>query len=585
MAAKKEFDIFTMQLINNFLGSATDEMNRIVVRTSLSPITRDAHDFQCGLCMGDGEMIMEGDGTVIHSLVYQTLISEWLKNNRDQTYPGDIIITNDPYSGASHLPDVYLYRPIFVGDEIVAWSVSGGHQRDVGGMTPGSCPHNSTEIYQEGLRFSPLKLYERGVPNETFFQILSCNSRAPEIVRADIGAHCGACIIGEQRFRELIDEHSWDVLKPYLDGLLDYAERLTRAEIEAMPDGVYEFTDYLDDDGNNPGKPVPIQLKITVTGKQIAYDFTGTAPQVKGGMNNPLGSVRAAVMTALRLMINPDTPRNGGAWRPVNLTVPEGTLFNPVLPAPVASRGGTAQRAADTLIGCQVAIRPKKMMACSSGQDTLVNIAGYDRNGDLFILMETLFGGWGGRLSADGNEICSPPITNNSMIPIESNENVYPDIIYEQMALVPDTEGAGTHRGSMAVVREWRYVGDDEALVQIRVDRRDFSPHGVEDGHPGARLKATVFSTGYADRDVGKSTFTLRPNDSLRVQSAGAGGWGDPMARDPALVLDDVRNEKVSVARARKVYGVEIDEKTMKVDASKSRRLRSRATNRSRSSA
>ena len=222
------------------------------------------------------------------------------------------------------------------------------------------------------------------------------------------------------------------------------------------------------------------------------------------------------------------------------------------------------------------------MMACSSGQDTLVNIAGYDENGDLFILMETLFGGWGGRLSGDGNEICSPPITNNSMIPIESNENVYPDIIYEQMALVPDTEGAGTHRGSMAVVREWRYVGDDEALVQIRVDRRDFSPHGVADDHPGARLKATVFSAGQADRDVGKSTFTLYPNDCLRVQSAGAGGWGDPLDRDPALVLNDVRNEKVSVTRARKTYGVAIDENTMKVDVAKSRSPRRRAAGRSR---
>ena len=581
MAGKKKFDIFTMQLINNFLGSATDEMNRVVVRTSLSPITRDAHDFQCGLCMGDGEMIMEGDGTVLHSLVYPGLISEWLKENRERTFPGDIIITNDPYSGASHLPDVYLYRPIFVGDEIVAWSVSGGHQRDVGGMTPGSCPHNSTDIFQEGLRFSPLKLYERGEPNETFFQILSCNSRAPDIVRADVGAHCGACIIGEQRFRELIDEYGWDTLKPYLDGLMDYAERLTRAEIEALPDGTYEFVDYLDDDGNNPGIPVPIRLKITVEGDHIDYDFTGTAPQVKGGMNNPLGSVRSAVMTAMRLMINPDIPRNGGAWRPVKVTVPEGTLFDPVLPGPVASRGGTAQRAADVLIGCQVPIRPEKMMACSSGQDTLVNIAAPDENGDLFILMETVFGGWGGRLSGDGNEICSPPITNNSKIPIESNENVYSDILYGQVALAPDTEGAGTYRGSMAVVREWQYVGKDESLVQIRVDRRDFGPYGVSGGHAGARLKATVLSAGQADRDMGKSTFTLYPSDSLRIQSAGAGGWGDPLDRDPALVLDDVRNEKVSLGRARKTYGVVIDEKTMEVDVKKTRSLRRRAKGRS----
>ncbi len=574
MTDEKELDIFTMQLINNFLTSATDEMNQVVVRTSLSPITRDAHDFQCGLCRGDGEIILEGDGTVIHSLVYQTLISNWLRDNRQRTYPGDVIITNDPYSGASHLPDIYMYRPIFVGDEIAAWSVSGGHQRDVGGMTPGSCPHNATEIFQEGLRFSPLKLYERGEPNETFFQFIDCNSRAPDIVRADIGAHYGACIIGEQRFRELVDEHGWRTLERYLDALLDYAERLTRAEIAAMPDGVYEFADCLDDDGNNPGIPVPIRLKITIEGDGITYDFTGTSPQVKGGMNNPLGSVKAAVMTALRLMISPDIPKNGGAWRPVNLIVPEGTLFNPVLPAPVASRGGTAQRAADVLIGCQVPIRPEKMMACSSGQDTLVNLAANDRNGELFILMETLFAGWGGRMAGDGNEVCSPPITNNSNIPIESNESVYPDVIYKQMALVPDTEGAGKHRGALSVVREWQYVGETEALIQLRVDRRDHAPWGVDGGQPGARLQATVLSAEDSDRDVGKSTFTLHKGDSLRIRAAGAGGWGDPVERDPMLVVEDVCDGKISPQRARDVYRVAIDAATMGLDQHETRRLR-----------
>ena len=507
-------------------------------------------------------------------MVYQTLIARWLAEHGDRTYPGDVIITNDPYSGASHLPDIYMYRPIFVGDEIAAWSVSGGHQRDVGGMTPGSCPHNATEIFQEGLRFSPLKLYERGVPNETFFQFIDCNSRAPDIVRADIGAHFGACVIGEERFRELLDDYGWTTLRRYLDALLDYAERLTRAEIAAMPDGVYAFADCLDDDGNNPGRPVPIRLKITVKGDEITYDFSGTAAQVKGGMNNPLGSVRAAVMTALRLMIDPDIPRNGGAWRPVNLIVPPGTLFHPISPAPVASRGGTAQRAADVLIGCQVPIRPEKMMACSSGQDTLVNMAGHDAKGELFILMETLFAGWGGRHSGDGNEVCSPPITNNSNIPIESNETVFPDVMYRQMALVPDTEGAGCHRGALSVVREWAYVGDGEAEVQLRVDRRDHAPYGVDGGRPGARLEATVVSSRDGERDVGKSTFTLRPGDSLRIRSAGAGGWGDPRTREPERVLEDVLDEKVSLARARDVYGVVIDGTTMEIDREATRGLR-----------
>jgi N-methylhydantoinase B len=574
MAGDDEFSIITMQLIDNFLSAAVDEMMQIVVRTSLSPITREVFDFQCGYCRADGEILLEGEGTYIHSLIYQNLIENWLRDNPGDTHPGDVMITNDPYSDASHLPDVYIFRPIFAGKELVAWAVGGGHQRDVGGMTPGSCPTNATEIHQEGLRLPPLKLYERHEPNKTLFTILQAASRTPDIVLADIGAYVGACIVAEQRFLELVADHGRDTLDRYLVDLLDYTERMARAEIAAMPDGTYHFEDQLDDDGVNPENSVTIRLAITVDGDEMIYDLDGTDDQVASSMNNPIGSTRSAVVTAVRSMMGGDVPRNGGAWRPVTLKVPHGSILNPKSPAPVASRGGTAQRLSDVLLGCQCQIRPERMLACSSGVDTLLNIAGNDANGNRFILTESCWGGWGGRRASDGIEFITPPSHNNSNTPIEVNEQIYPAILYDRYGFVADTEGAGRHRGAVALAREWTYRGGEDGVLQLRVDRRTRGPYGVDGGEAGAPLSAIINPGSDRAMDTGKITTTLRPGDRLRIQVAGAGGWGPARERDPEAVMTDVRNGLVSPERAREVYRVALDKTGRAIDNAETASLR-----------
>ncbi len=576
MSRNEPFNVITMQLVDNFLSSAVDEMMQVVVRTSLSPITREVFDFQCGYCRADGEILLEGEGTYIHSLIYQSLIENWLRDHPDDIFPGDVMITNDPYSDASHLPDVYIFRPIFVAGELSAWAVGGGHQRDVGGMTPGSCPTNATEIHQEGLRLPPLKLYERGQPNKTLFTILQAASRMPDIVAADIGAYVGACIVGENRFKELSSEYGRETLNTYLDALLDYTERLARAEIEAMPDGTYSFEDYLDDDGVDPHNRVGIRLAITVAGDSMSYDFAGTDPQVNSSMNNPIGSTRSAVVTAVRSMMGNEVPRNGGAWRPVTLKVPLGCILNPKPPAPVASRGGTAQRLSDVLLGCQGQIRPERMLACSSGVDTLINIAGFDAEERQFILTESCWGGWGGRPDRDGIDFMTPPSHNNSNTPIEINEQIYPEIRYNCYGFVPDTEGAGKFRGAVAVEREWTYSGTRQGILQLRVDRRTSGPYGVDGGHAGTPLSAVVNPGTDRAYATGKTTTGLHAGDTLRVQVAGAGGWGNPAKRDPNQVLSDVRNELVTRARAKAIYRVAIDE-TLALDEEETRKLRAQS--------
>jgi N-methylhydantoinase B len=579
MAEKMKTDMITLQLINSFLYALVDEMTQTVVRTSLSPITRDSFDSQCGFCGADGEMLIEGEGVSIHSMVYTTLIANWLKEHPDDTYSGDIMVTNDPYSGAAHLCDIYMYQPIFIGDVLAAWAVAGGHQRDVGGAVPGSGACNSTEIYQEGLRIPPMKLYKKGVRNDDLYRIIGAASRAPDIIEGDIEAFRASCNTARERFHELVENYGWETLKVYFAELLNYAERLTRAEIKAMPDGGYEFTDYLDDggrgyvddEGNVISDLVPIHVKITVDGDEITYDFTGTSPQVRGAMNNPYGTTRATVMACLRYMVDTDIPRNGGAFRPVKLIVPEGTLLNPRLPGACASRGATLGRQTDVLLGAQAKINPYRMMGCASNVDTLVCIASHETAAEPFIFMEAMWGGWGGRSFVDGVDYNTCPELNGSNEPCETNEELYP-IRYNRYSYVSDKEGAGKYRGSVALIRE-RQLLADEATLSLRVERQRTGPYGIAGGQAGLPLEA-ILNPDTERRHVGKVTLEMKRGDVIQVTTAGAGGWGNPLERDANSVLEDVRNEKISWQRARDAYGVVIDEDTMQVDEKNTGTLR-----------
>jgi N-methylhydantoinase B len=517
-----------------------------------------------------GEVILEGEGSLLHSLTYSGLIPIIRKKFGDHIYPGDIFLNNDPYSEAAHLPDAYLTRPIFINGELVAWSCSGGHQIDVGGRVAGSCATDSTEIYQEGLRLPPVKLYEKGKPVEDIFDILRANSRVPEELVGDILSHCAACNLGETRFLELVKIYGWETLKMYIYELLDYAERRTREELRNLTDGSYEFTDYMDDDGFGEG-PIPIHVKITIEGDSITYDFTGSAPQIKGAMNNPIGTTKGMVIIGLRLLLSYDIPRNGGVWRPVTLIVPKGSILNPNLPGAVAGRGLTLARLMDVMMGAEAKIIPEKFPACECGSDYLFCLGGRDEERGLTILVETIWGGWGGRPFADGPEFNTPILLDGANQCCEMNERLYP-FIYNQYGYVPDTEGAGKYRGSLSLIREWEFVGD-EGTAQLRVDRMRTRPWGLHGGHDGA-FSHTIFNPGRENRELGKITMPLKKGDVIRLRTAGAGGWGSPLERDPGMVLDDFHNEKVNIRRAKEVYGVVINEKAMAVDMAETQKMR-----------
>jgi N-methylhydantoinase B len=506
------------------------------------------------LFKAEGDLIMEGEGTILHSLAYTYIIRRLREKFKENIHPGDVFLNNDPYHDASHLPDMYMLEPIFLGKKLIGWACSGGHMADVGGRVPGSCACDSTEIYQEGLRIPLVKFYEQGLPNQAAVDLIRFNSRLPEIIIGDLESHHAACHTGKARLLEMVNTYGWATLEMYIDELMDYSERRTRQEILNLPDGEYEFTDYLDDDGF-VDKLIPIHLKITVKGDSITYDFTGTAPQIKGSMNDPIGTSRAMIFIGLRCMIDPEIPRNSGVWRPVNIVIPEASLLNPRLPGACGGRGATLSRLMDVIMGAEAQIVPEKMPACESGADWLISM-GTDSEQGYTVLTETVWGGWGGRPFGDGVDFCTPIFLDGCNQVCELNEKIYP-FRYKQYSYVPDHEGAGQFRGSFPVQREWEFLGE-EGILQMRTERQRSQPWGLQGGQPGA-FSETILKRANGDiYKMNKETITIRKGDSVCVITSGAGGWGDPLKRDVEMVRNDVRNGGVSLKRAREVYGVVI---------------------------
>lgn len=570
MARENKIDVVTMAIINNSLGLIIDEMDLVIVRTTTSLSQRDHYDFLCSLTTIKGEVIAEGEESVLHANLCDPVIHDWVRvHGIEAIHPGDMLCINDPFTGASHFNDLTIIHPIFYEGQLVAWVGAGGHLMDVGGRVAGSCSCDARESWEEGLRIPAVKIYERGVRNDAFFTILAANSRLGEGVVDQLETFLAACRVGEKRFLDLVKKYAWETLEMYLNELLDYAERRARADIRALPDGVYEFEDYMDDDGFG-SDPILFHVKVTVDEDTMTYDFTGSAPQMKAGMNNPMATTKGMVYTALRSLISLDIPKNGGPLRAVNVIVPEGTVVNPVLPGACGARGVTIARIYETISGAHAQIVPDKIPACGEGINTMAVLTGYDEQNIFYLLCDLPWAGWGGRSFADGEQL-APPYYNSILTPAEVNE-VYCPIMIRQRAFVPDSEGAGKYRGGFAIITDYEMLTDGTTL-QLRTDRRKIPNYGLHGGQPGSLGKMTLNPDG-ENHDLPKIVLSLKKGDMFRARVGGAGGWGNPLERDVNKVLNDVQNELVSVERARKVYGVVINKTTMEVDMDETQKLR-----------
>jgi len=550
-------DPITLELVKNALDAIVDEMAIAMMHAAYSTNLKTAMDMSCALCDADGRLIAQGLTLPLHLGSIPDAIVHVLTAYEGRIEPGDVFLLNDPFRGGTHLPDFYVFKPVFVGDLLVGWSVTVGHQMDVGGKTPGGNGCDATEIYQEGLRIPPLKLFARGEPVEALFALLEANVRVPRLVLGDVRAQVAACRTGEREYLALVGRYGRERFAECTDALLAQAERLARNAIADMPDGTYRFTDWIDDDGIDD-EPIPITVAITVAGEEMLVDFTGSAPQVRGAINSPLPFTKSAVYACVRHLIGGEPPNNEGYFRPITVTAPTATVVNPVLPASVAARGLTAFRIANAVFGALAQIAPDRVFACESGGDTGVSYGGYDAERKAFVFVEFVYGGWGGRPDRDGVDVCSSAVVNFANNPVEILESEYP-LVIEEYGYVPDSGGAGRFRGGLAVVRQYRFE-NPEATLQLRTDRRRFLPYGLAGGRDGTPT-SNLLRSGDTERELPtKCTLTVRAGDVLRHVVAGAGGWGDPGLRDPALVLHDVVEEKITAGYARREYRVAVED-------------------------
>ncbi|MFT7570869.1 MAG: N-methylhydantoinase B [Paracoccaceae bacterium] len=568
-----DIDPITFAVIKNGLDAIVDEMAYDVIRTARSEIVKDVMDYSAAICDTDGNMIAQAKTVALHLGAVPEAMGVVLEQYGDGLVPGDAVILNDPYQGGMHLPDIFMFMPIFDAEEnLQGFSVVICHHTDVGGRVPGSNASDSTEIFQEGLRIPALKLFEAGVPNDTLFKMIDINVRLPDRVIGDLKAQFAACRTGARELGKMFDRYGAEMTSTYFAELLDYAERMTRAEISAWPDGTYSFTDYIDDDGFND-EPLPIAVAITVHGDSVTVDYEGSAPQVPAALNSTKSYTNSCTYLSVRCCLKGDIPNNAGVFRAINVNAPEASIVNPKIPAAVAARALTGYRVVDAMFGALAQIVPDRVPAAGEGGNTVVCLGGYKEDGAPFIIVDMICGAWGGRPDKDGIEAITNPSQNLSNTPVETMESQHP-VRVEEYALVADSCGAGKWRGGLGVARSYRLLAP-EAGLQLRADRMKILPYGLAGGGPatGAINEITTDAGEHIDLPS-KINRRMAQGDLVRHVQPGGGGFGDPLTRDPDRVARDVWNTKISAAYAREHHRVVVDPDTGVLDAAATTALR-----------
>jgi N-methylhydantoinase B len=507
--------------------SIAEEMGAALRRTAFSPNIKERRDYSSAVFDHAANVIAMGDDMPVHLGSMPMSVQAALQ--RLTLEPGDVAILNDPYAGGTHLPDITLVVPVFVEAEPQAafFVANRAHHADVGGMFPGSMGL-CREIYQEGVRIPPMKLIAGGVLNQALLSLILANVRTPEEREGDLTAQIGACRIGVARVTELVAKYGIQRVRVNAANLLDYSERLITTALRALPAGVFEAEDFLDDDGISHN-PIRLAVKITTApaGGRISIDFSGSAPQVAGSLNAVSAITYSAVFYVLRCLLPEEAATTAGLMRPVTLIIPSGTVVNALSPAAVAAGNvETSQRIVDVLLRAFAQILPNRIPAASSGTMNNLTVGGVDpRNGKAYAYYETIAGGSGGRPSSPGISGIHTHMTNSLNTPVEALEYAYPFRV-RQYSYRRQSGGSGTHPGGDGLIREIELLG--HAQVTLLSDRRVFAPYGLQGGGDGAHGRSTVTENGNLRELPGKCNLEVDAGTILRIETPGGGGWGKP---------------------------------------------------------
>jgi len=534
-------DPIALEIFKNLFISVAEEMGVTLGRPAYSPNIKERRDFSCACFLADGQMVAQAAHIPVHLGAMPASVRAALEAY-DTWTPGDLVVLNDPYLGGTHLPDITMVSPVFAeGTETPPFFVaSRAHHADVGGMSPGSMPLAS-EIYQEGLIIPPVKLVDGGTMVQPLLDIILRNVRTPTERRGDLAAQVAAHRVGEGRLQEIVGRYGLGDALRYARGLLAYAERLTRAAIGRIPAGVYSFADEMDDDGNpssqgamrrpevQDGGP-ELRVRVTVGEGEITVDWTGSSAAVAGPLNAVRAITESATWYVSRCVTGADIPANSGAFAPVRVVVPRGSILDAEPPHAVA--GGnveTSQRIVDVVLGALAQALPELIPAASLGTMNNLTIGGRDpERGVPFAYYETVGGGAGAGPDGDGLSGVHVHMTNTLNTPVEALEYAYPFRV-RRYALRPNSGGRGAHRGGDGLVREIEFLCP--ASVTILSERRRTAPYGLNGGEPGARGRNVLIRDG-KERDLpGKVQFQALEGDVLSMRTPGGGGWGAPEER------------------------------------------------------
>ena len=559
---KMKIDGILLEVIGNTFMSIAEEMGAVLVKSAYSTNIKERRDCSCAIFDAEGHTIAQAEHIPIHLGSMLSLINEIKKKfKEEEIFPGDMFIANDPYNGGgTHLPDITLVSPIFFNSKIVAYVANIAHHNDVGGRVPGSSAADSDSIYAEGIRIPPIKIFRKGILDSDILNLILLNCRVRHIRRGDLNAQFACNNKGIQRMEDVYRKYGAETIKACMDELLDYSERKIRLALAAIPNGVNEFEDYLDSDGVG-SPPLKLKVKIEVKDEDIYLDFSENPDQVKGAINLPVSALRASVYYAIRSIVDPDLPSNGGYYRAIHVKNRLGCILGCTEPAACAGRSDTAQRVADLVFGAMSKVVPQKVIAGCNSSITGIYFGGTDhRTNEFYVYMETFGGGSGARFNKDGLNCVQVHLTNTSNLPIESMEMEFP-LMVEKYALVQDSGGAGKYRGGLAMSKDIKAVGHD-SVFSLKADRQKVPPYGLfggKDGAPGIIIKypdtdrATVI-------DSKKSNNVLESGHVLRCSMPGAGGYGNPMERDKSLIIHDLEEGYISVESAIQNYGMREEE-------------------------
>ena len=555
-------DPATFVVIKNSLYAAAEEMKVVLAKTAYSPILKVAGDYSCGIFDTSGQMVAQGPDLPIHLGSMPDAVKAVV--SAFETFEeGDVFIHNDPYFGGSHLPDVNVVSPAFYNDKLIGFACIRAHWPDVGSASPGSYGA-VTEIYGEGLRLPPVKLYSKGLLNKDVDAIIFANVRTPDERRGDLGAQIAANRRATERLGALADKYGVDVLVATMDEVLNYSEKMMRTLLARLSDGKSTFEDFCDGDGiieEGDAEDQTFQIKMTVekTGEYISVDFSGTDDAVSGPMNAPLSVTASGVFCALKTIIDPDglVPPNSGCWRTITVSAPKGCVLNAEFPSPVVyANHEISHRVCDMTFGAVAEFWPDNTMACSQGTSAVVTFGGEDpRNKQRYVSYETIKGGFGARPNKDGINAIASGISNTMNTPIEILEMSFP-VRVDEYVLVTDSGGAGRFRGGLGASRTWTVL-DHKARASACLERTKSAPFGLSGGKPGLAAKIwTEAPNGDKGIAPGKGGFDVPNGGQIHLRVPGSGGFGDPSERDINAIKEDVLDGYISEEAAETHYGV-----------------------------